>query len=210
MPLEALSWRTEKRKVSDLIPWDHNPRRMTEKQAKDLEASLARLNLIDIPAIDTDGRIVGGHQRAQILMAMGRGAEEIDVRVPNRKLTEGEFVEANLRLNKNVGEWNTDELANFGEDILKTVGFTEGEVASFFDLEPAEEILLDQAVQLKPQREYAVIMCETEEEWDQLRVALNLKEVRRGGYRKGSQFDAIGTERVVRAERFLKLLEVAK
>ncbi len=85
---EDLKWHTEKRKVSSLIPTEGNPRMLTKKQAEDLEASLRKFNLVDIPAINTDNRIISGHQRMTILKALGRGNEEIDVRVPNRKLTD--------------------------------------------------------------------------------------------------------------------------
>ena len=60
------------------------------------------------------------------MQLLGRGEEEIDVRMPNRKLTEAEFKEYNLRSNKNTGEWNFDELANnFEVDDLLEWGFDE-------------------------------------------------------------------------------------
>jgi len=133
--MEKLIWHCEKRKVSDLVPWEQNPRQMTAKQVEDLKLSLERLNLIDIPAIDTDGILVGGHQRCKILIMLGRGDEEIDVRVPNRKLTEEEFKEANLRLNKNLGEFDPDLLVNFDTNLLKFVGFSDEELTSMFQLE---------------------------------------------------------------------------
>jgi len=133
--MEKLIWHCEKRKVSDLIPYCGNPRQMTAKQVEDLKLSLERLNLIDIPAIDTDGILVGGHQRCKILIMLGRGDEEIDVRVPNRKLTEDEFREANLRLNKNLGEFDPDLLVNFDTDLLKFVGFSDEELTSMFQLD---------------------------------------------------------------------------
>jgi hypothetical protein len=49
-------------------------------------------------------------------------------------------------------------------------------------------------------------MCEDEDDWTRLKTALDLGTVRRGGYKAGSAFDATGTERVVKAARFLKLL----
>jgi len=106
--LEPLVWHTEQRKIKHLIPWEGNPRQMTEKQAKDLEKSLKKFNLVDIPAIDTDNKIISGHQRVKILNALGRRQERIDVRVPNRKLTKEEFEEYNIRANKNLGEWDFD------------------------------------------------------------------------------------------------------
>lgn len=120
-----LAWHTETRTVRDLIPWEHNPRRMTPKQSEDLEKSLTRLNLMSIPVINTDGVIVSGHQRVRTLIELGRGRETIDVRVPNRPLTEDELREANLRENKNVGEWDEGLLSQFEPDLLRDVGFDE-------------------------------------------------------------------------------------
>ena len=115
-------------RVRDLIPWEGNPRKITESQADQLRISLDKFGVADIPVVDADGTIVGGHQRCAILMAQGKGDMEVDVRVPSRKLTDEEFAELNLRLNKNLGEWDFDVLANFSEDLLLSVGFDEEEL----------------------------------------------------------------------------------
>lgn len=74
--------------------------------------------------------------------------------------------------------------------------------------EEADEVLLDQAVQLKPQQEYCVIACASEEEWERLKVALGLKQVMRGGWKPGSEFGAAsGTQRVVPASHLFTLLK---
>ena len=135
---EDLKWHTEKRKVSSLIPTEGNPRMLTKKQAEDLEASLRKFNLVDIPAINTDNRIISGHQRMTILKALGRANEEIDVRVPNRKLTDKEHREYLLRANKNLGDWDWDLLANFQIEELREVGFEEDELLKNFDLYPED------------------------------------------------------------------------
>lgn len=51
-----LQWHTEQRKVSDLIPFEENPRKMSKSQAQDLQKSIERFGLVEIPAIDTLGR----------------------------------------------------------------------------------------------------------------------------------------------------------
>jgi hypothetical protein len=43
-------------------------------------------------------------------MELGRGEEFIDVRVPNRELTELEFKEYNIRSNVSIGDWDIDIL----------------------------------------------------------------------------------------------------
>jgi ParB-like chromosome segregation protein Spo0J len=131
--LEPLVWHNETRRVSDLVPYPQNPRILTQDQAKHLKASLEQFNLVEVPAINTDNTIVAGHQRVNILSMLGRGNEEIDVRVPNRKLTEEEFQRYLLVSNKVTGDWNWDELLNFPEEMLLDIGFTEDELSGESD-----------------------------------------------------------------------------
>ena len=124
-----MKWVTQKRRISDLIPYLQNPRQMTDKQVKDLTKSLEKFDLVEIPAINTDGVILAGHQRLKIMQLLGRGEEEIDVRVPDRQLNEQEVKEYNIRSNRNTGEWDFDLLANnFEVDELLEWGFDEKEL----------------------------------------------------------------------------------
>ncbi len=121
----SLKWSTQQRNVKDLVPLSFNPRHLTEKQRKDLEASLAKFDLVEIPAINLDNTIIAGHQRLAILVALGRGREKIDVRVPSRLLTKAEVKEYAVRSNKNTGEWDVETLkANFDLNELLEWGFT--------------------------------------------------------------------------------------
>jgi len=141
--MDKLIWHTEKRKINQLTPFDINPRQMSDKQKTELTKSLESFNLVEIPAIDIDNIIIAGHQRLKILQDIGRGEEEIDVRIPNRKLTDEEFKEYNLRSNKNTGDWDYDLLTNFNEEMLKDVGFDSQELDKMFNEESnSEEIEL--------------------------------------------------------------------
>jgi len=133
MTTTQLSWSTEKRKVRDLVPAEYNPRQMTEKQAKELEKSLKKFGLVEIPAIDQDNTLLAGHMRMATMIQLGRGDEEIDVRVPNRKLTEAEAKEYNLRSNKNTGEWDMDKLFAMPEGLLEEVGWDKKEIQKIID-----------------------------------------------------------------------------
>lgn len=120
-----LVWHTETRKINELVQWDKNPRKISTKQKKELKKSLEKFNVMSIPVINTDNLIISGHQRIKILCLLGRDNEEIDVRVPNRKLTEDEIKEANIRENKNTGEFDYDLLGNgdFALEMLMDIGF---------------------------------------------------------------------------------------
>lgn len=115
--LAPLEWSTEKRKVKDLIPYEYNPRILSEEKKQKLKESLEKFNLAEIPAINTDNLIVAGHQRIVILMEVGRGDDIIDVRVPNRALTEIEFKEYNIRSNVQIGQWDVDILNAIFTDV---------------------------------------------------------------------------------------------
>jgi len=140
-----LKWNTEQRKIDDLIPFEKNPRKITDQQKEDLRKSLEKFDLVEIPAIDTDNKIVAGHQRLGILKLLGKGGETIDVRMPNRKLTDEEFKEYNLRSNKNVGGWDYNLLEDIGENLLLDVGFGSEELMEIFGLNNAENVEVDES-----------------------------------------------------------------
>ena len=119
-----IQWTTERRRVSQLKDYGKNPRRFTERGMADLKASMERLGYIDPVAVNLDGTIIGGHARKKTLKALG--ITEVDVRVPDRLLTEKEVEEAVVRLNKNIaGAFDFDILANqFEAADLMDWGFT--------------------------------------------------------------------------------------
>ena len=126
--MEKLQWKTEVRKLSDLIPVSYNPRSLSDKQAKDLKKSLLKFNLAEIPVINLDNTILAGHQRCKILAQIEGKDFEIDVRVPNRQLTPEDADEYLIRSNKNSGEFDFELLENhFSTEDLVDWGFDEDE-----------------------------------------------------------------------------------
>lgn len=127
--MKEIGFKTEQRKVKELLPYEHNPRKITAKMAEKLRESLEKFGLAEIPVVNTDNTLVAGHQRVKVLMLLGRGDEVIDVRVPNRKLTQKELQEYNIKSNKIQGIWDDDILANgFELDDLLSWGFEENEL----------------------------------------------------------------------------------
>ncbi len=127
----GIKWRDEKRKLKDLIEFPHNPRSITNKQVEDLKQSLRKFGLVEPLAINTDNTILGGNQRKKIMQLIGSVDPdyEIDVRVPERKLNDDEAKELNIRLNKNVAQWDYDILANqFEVEELTDWGFEKWEL----------------------------------------------------------------------------------
>lgn len=130
---QKLVWRTEKRLVKDLLPYEKNPRTISEKQIEDLKKSLQKFNLVEIPAVTPDGRIIAGHQRIKVLQLLGRGEEEIDVRIPNRKLTEKEYEQYLLTSNAVTADWDYEKLKSFNLDLLIDIGFSEEDLSAIWD-----------------------------------------------------------------------------
>lgn len=132
--MSNLIWHTETRKVSALIPNEQNPRIMTPKQVEDLKKSLKKFNLVEIPVVDTDNKVIAGHQRLMVLKLLGREDEKIEVRVPNRKLTKQEYDQYLLSSNRIHGDWDWDKLAEcFDIDLLKAGGFDDTDLSHVFD-----------------------------------------------------------------------------
>ncbi|MBW2962306.1 DNA modification methylase [Mesonia aestuariivivens] len=134
-----LEWRNEKRKVKELVPYEFNPRILTEEKKERLIKSIEKFNLAEVPAINTDNKIIAGHQRIKVLMLLERGDEVIDVRVPNRSLTEEEFKQYNITSNVAAGFWDTDVLEEHFADIdLEELGLIVGDIELPEDLLPEE------------------------------------------------------------------------
>ena len=112
-----LSWKTEKRLIKDLMLSDINPRKISPEQKEALTKSLEKFNLADIPVLNTDNTIISGNQRLQILYDLGKESEEIDVRVPNRKLSETELKEYMLIANTHAGVFDVELLEAHFEDV---------------------------------------------------------------------------------------------
>ncbi len=114
-----------KRKISELVPADYNPRRLTEKQEKHLTESLTEFGLVD-PVIvnmnsDRKNIIIGGHQRLKVWQKLGNkeiDCVELDLSIEKEK-------ELNIRLNANTGEWDIDLLLGEWEQFeLESWGLT--------------------------------------------------------------------------------------
>jgi DNA modification methylase len=131
--MQNLTWTTVQKRVNDLIPQEINPRTISDKQMSDLKKSLRKYNLVEIPVVDLSNNILAGHQRILAMKILGRGDEKIDVRIPNRALTEKESKQYLIASNKLGGDWDYDLLKHFDIDILSSAGFDDMELVSFWD-----------------------------------------------------------------------------
>lgn len=115
--------------VNDLKPAEYNPRKATEKQWNDLDSSIDEFGLVDPLVVNNaKGRenvIIGGHFRLRV--AKEQGIKTVPVVYVNISDSKKER-ELNLRLNKNLGDWDYSMLANFQEFELKQAGFDSFEI----------------------------------------------------------------------------------
>ncbi len=151
---KKLTFLNDRKHLSELIPAEWNPRQLTEKQKKDLEKSLVKFGLAEVPVINLDGMIIAGHQRTKILFELN-GDIEIDVRVPSRLMTDKEVKEYNIRSNKNTGEFDFDALANnFEIDELIDWGFMPADLINLNEFEP-----IDDEPKEKAKKDPKIITC---------------------------------------------------
>jgi len=100
-----IKWNLINKKLSELKEFSDNPRALTQKGLKHLEVSIKKFGIAEPLVINTNGVICGGHGRKKILEKLG--IKSVDCYVPEKQLTEKEFKELNIRLNKNIaGEFD--------------------------------------------------------------------------------------------------------
>ena len=123
-------------KINDLIAAEYNPRQLTKDQYKHLSDSIKRFGLVD-PIIvnknkDRKNIVVGGHQRIRV----AKDLKINDIPCVEVDLDYDKERELNVRLNKNMGEFDYDILADmFDVEELTDWGFNETEL---FGLEEPE------------------------------------------------------------------------
>ena len=121
------------RKCRELKPAEYNPRQMTREEHDALKDSLRAFGVVD-PVIvnrhpDRLDVVIGGHQRLRIWQELGH--DEIPTVAVSLELDKER--ELNVRLNKNLGSWDWDMLANnFDVAELTGWGFAEGELTGLF------------------------------------------------------------------------------
>ncbi len=136
MMADKLTWTNDKRRLSELTPWEHNPRQIRKAEAERLRQSLEEFGQIHPIAIAPDGTILDGHQRQQVWSATKRfGPDyEVDVRVASRPLTEREHQKLVAMLHAGaVGGWDWDALASWSTGDLAEWGFDGDLLASWND-----------------------------------------------------------------------------
>lgn len=127
--------------VKDLRPSDYNPRKWSEEAISQLTESIQRFGLVDpILCNSAKGReniVIGGHFRLKV--AKDLGYKEVPVVFLNIPDIEKEK-ELNIRLNKNLGEFDFKLLADFDESFLTDIGFDSEDLDQIFEIDEIPEV----------------------------------------------------------------------
>lgn len=205
--MEKLAWSTQQRTVVDLLPYEYNPRKMTAQQSKKLRESLEKFGLVEIPVINFDGVLLAGHQRCKAMIQLGRGEELVDVRVPNRQLTDQEFKEYNIASNAIKGDWVDEILREHFDDIdLADFGISLAEMEELHTQAAAKEETPEMPIVAKFSEKYDAFVIVATNEIDANHIAELLQCEKEKSYKS----ETMGMTRVVSASKFIELWKSSK
>lgn len=204
--MEKLVWHTETMAWEEMIPYEQNARKIKAANRKKLDESLEEFDVVEIPIIDFDNVIIGGHQRRHRMVLHGKGAQVVDVRKPNRKLTEHEFKKLNLLLNseKFKGEYDLKMLEEFFSDFDLKEEF-DIDMPKFEDIQMPDKAMMndepEMAIVPKYSEKYAAVVIVIENEIDEnfVRSVLGLTKA------KDYKTDNVGESYVLNAKQFTEL-----
>ena len=124
--MSQIQWIIVKRKISELKEYEKNPRKISKHDLEKLVKSIKENGFHSRLLVNTDGTIIGGHQRKKAMLQAGyKSSDEIEVLIPNRELSKEEFDRINLQDNFQYGEFDLDILStSFDSKELENMGFS--------------------------------------------------------------------------------------
>lgn len=203
--------------ANELLPNPKNWRTHPAKQLDALRGVLAEIGFAgaelarELP--DGSLMLIDGHARAEVA-----GSAVVPVLVLDVDEAEADKILATFdplgamagadtqKLDSLLREVQTSSVAV--ADMLTTLAEKNNLLEDLTKEKQQKEIeKLDKALQLTPDKEYVVVMCDSNEEWEEMKGLLELQPVRRGGYKEGSPFESVGTQRVLKWEEFKERLK---
>ena len=193
-------------KLSEIKKNPDNPRIIRDEKFHQLKKSIQdfpeMLHLREI-VVDENYMVLGGNQRYKALQELKHSDVIAKVVYGLSEEQKKEFI---VKDNVNVGEWDFNVLSeNYDSLNLQDWGIEIELFKKINKIEDGEIIEFEKSVQLEPPKEYILIMADpNSESWEEMKELLKLKMVRRGGYKKGSELESFGIERVLIWEDFKK------
>jgi hypothetical protein len=126
--------------VGQLKAADYNPRVWNKETTAQLTESIKRYGLVDPLVVNgaknRKGIVIGGHFRLHVAKRLGyKEMPVVYINIPDIKKEQ----ELNLRLNRNLGDWDYKLLAEFDADLLKDVGFNSEDLDDIFGIDETPE-----------------------------------------------------------------------
>lgn len=139
MPTVLPEPKLRKIKVSEILPWDANPREHSDDQLGMLQKSLEHFGLVSLPVVQAGtGKLIAGHGRLAALKASGRADHEISVlEVDLSDEDAAAYAVADNRLT-DLSTWNLPALRAVMADLdngafdMEIVGFTADDMGQLF------------------------------------------------------------------------------
>lgn len=141
--MSDITWTNEQRRLSELIPWERNPRKIEDIEAQRLGKSLSDFGQVQTIAIGPDNSIYDGHQRQLVWSALDKFGPDyvVDVRMSSRLLIEKEREKLVIYLHKGtVADWDWEQLDTFELSDLQDWGFKNYELGIVDDPDDPNEL----------------------------------------------------------------------
>jgi len=127
----------------------YNPRKWDDMAIKNLTTSIKKFGIVNPFLVNCfparKNILIGGHFRWKIAKDLKiKTVPVVYVNIPDLEQEK----ELNIRLNKNLGDWDWNALSNFKEDFLADVGFSSEEMDEIFGIDENPGIF-DLAKELK-------------------------------------------------------------
>jgi len=127
--------------IEELKPSTYNPRKWNQSQIDALKESIQQFGMVDpLLCNNAKGReniVIGGHFRLKVAKELGHKTVPV-VYISIADIEKEK--ELNIRLNKNLGEWDFALLKEFDEEFLKNTGFSTEELDEIFNVDTTPEI----------------------------------------------------------------------
>ena len=127
--------------MTDLRPSEYNPRKWSEEAISGLTESIRKFGLVEpVLCNSAESRkniVIGGHFRLKVAKDLGYTTiPVVYVDIPEIEKEK----ELNLRLNKNLGEFDFKLLAEFDSSLLTEIGFTSEEMDEILGIDDTPEV----------------------------------------------------------------------
>jgi len=119
-----ITWTNTVVKLSDLQPWERNPRKSSKKQAAKMLESWKTFGQVQTIAVGPGLEVYDGHQRLSALLTLHGPDYQIDARQASRELSEQEREQLVVTLHTGAtGSWDWDALSGWDATSLQEWGF---------------------------------------------------------------------------------------